>query len=466
MKLTSFIATSLLLLGIGSASFAYQAKIDPKLRQELAKVSDGNQSMVVIVQFRGGVTPPENVWNRKNHTQVQKAMMKETFTKGEDLRKFLVSHGESLQNTKALPLWIINGMALNVPARMVETLASNPTVQSIRANGTVKLIAPKRLGVVSDRFLAANKFTYGLEKLQVPELRQSFSAITGKDVLVGILDTGIDASHPDLKDHVVMWKDFTPAGKKQPIDEYGHGTHVAGTISGGSASGTSIGVAPEAKLVIGRIFDANGSTTDAIILQAMQWIADPDGNPATNDFPVLVSNSWGGGEPSISDDPKDDAMCRAVTSWSKLGILPVFAAGNSGSSPETINLPGGCPDALSVGATDSKDAIASFSSRGAAKWKTGTFIAPIVSAPGVGVISTVPGGKYEAYSGTSMATPHVAGLATLLYQAAPNAPIAAIKETLASTALDLGKAGQDNDFGWGRVNAFEATKKLKKLMGH
>jgi subtilisin family serine protease len=291
--------------------------------------------------------------------------------------------------------------------------------------------------------------------MRIPELREKISTADGRGVRVGILDTGIDAEHPDLKGKTLLFKDFVN-GKMTPYDDHGHGTHVAGTIAGSATSGTSIGVAPAATLIVGKIFSASGSASEDQIMEAMQWIVDPDGNPATADAPMLVSNSWGGG--SASGDPADSAECRAVESWLKLSVLPVFAAGNEGPSARTVGLPAACPSALAVGATDENDKIASFSSRGPAVWSTGSFMKPLVSAPGVRVLSAAPRGKYVSMSGTSMATPHVAGVAALVYQARPNSRTEDIAKLMMAGAIDLGPAGQDPAYGYGRVDVIKTME--------
>ncbi|MBX9768738.1 MAG: S8 family serine peptidase, partial [Bdellovibrionales bacterium] len=244
-----------------------------------------------------------------------------------------------------------------------------------------------------------------------------------------------------------------------PVDGHGHGTHVAGTISGQNASGTHIGVAPGVKLIIGRILDDNGSGTWAGILEGMQWIADPDGDPKTDDAPRLVSNSWGGGAASATKNPEDEALCKATIGWEKLGILPVFAAGNSGPKPKTVLLPGACPNVLTIGATDSADVIASFSSRGPVVWKSGTFVKPDMVAPGVKVKSSIPKGQYAEWSGTSMATPHVAGVAALLYQVKPNMTVTEAKKYLTESAdaKPVNPLDPNNEYGSGRLNALKAV---------
>lgn len=350
--------------------------------------------------------------------------------------------------------WLSNTIIVNAPARVIRTLLNNDQILLARPARVFHLIKPYNHGLVNPR-LAKDPYTYGLTKLRIPDVRVQAKDIDGRGVKVGILDTGIDPNHPDLQGKIIAFKDFV-GGKPQPYDDHSHGTHVAGTIAGGATSGTAIGVAPGVKLIIGKLFDSNGSATEEGILSSMQWIADPDGNPNTPDAPALVSNSWGGDTPS--GDPKDEAECRAVESWLALGILPVFAAGNEGPGPSTVGLPAACPNAFSVGATDEKDAAASFSSRGPVKWSTGTFIKPIVSAPGVRVMSSIPGGGYASYSGTSMATPHTAGVAALVFQQNPQLKADAVANLLINGTIDLGSPGQDNTFGYGRLDAIKALK--------
>ena len=191
----------------------------------------------------------------------------------------------------------------------------------------------------------------------------------------------------------------------------------------------------------------------------MQWVADPDNNPATDDAPAIVSNSWGGGSPDPSKDPADDPLCKAAMGWVKLGIVPVFAAGNSGPGPRTLGLPGGCPLVVTVGATDSSDGIAGFSSRGPAVWKTGSFNKPDITAPGVKIMSSVPGGGYAELSGTSMATPHVAGMMALMYQIHPKLEVDKAVQIMKAAADKIG--ADPNTFGAGRINAMKTAQAMK-----
>lgn len=353
---------------------------------------------------------------------------------------------------KAEPLWIANAVILQIPANQLRTFAQHQNVAAIHANHMFWLELPRVSGSGD-----AQETTYGMKKLGIPELRAKFPELIGTGVTVGILDTGIDANHEELKGKVINWKDVI-SDKKAPYDDNGHGTHVAGTISGNSG----IGAAPGVKLIIGKVFSSQGSASTDGILKAMQWIADPDGNPDTKDFPVLVSNSWGGGGPSKNKNPTDEAFCQAVDSWLKLGIAPIFANGNSGPGAQTVGLPAGCPGTIAVGATDANDAIASFSSRGNAVWKSVTLQKPMVSAPGVDVLSAKAGGGYVKFSGTSMATPHVSGAAALLYQVNPKMTVEQLASILVKGSKDLGKQGADPDFGEGRISVYDSVEFMKK----
>jgi subtilisin family serine protease len=423
---------------------------DPEIRRQFARESDN----IRVIAFMKSL-PPRVMegFTPANRMQQQMVLMKEAEIVQKSTLQRLQSAADSGAAVKVTPLWIANAIIIDMPAAGLKTLANDNNILWVAANHKIQLIQPGN-GRLRN-FREAQSYTYGLQKIASPELRQKSGKVIGTGVTVGILDTGIDATHPDLKDKKVLFKDF--AGKSPtPVDGHGHGTHVAGTISGLNASGTTIGVAPGVNLVIGRILDDNGSGSWAGILEGMQWIADPDGNPKTDDAPKLVSNSWGGGGSSASKNPEDEPLCKATLNWEKLNILPVFAAGNSGSKPSTVLLPGACPNALTVGATDAEDVIASFSSRGPVIWKSGTIVKPDLVAPGVKVKSSIPKGQYAEWSGTSMATPHVAGVAALLYQVKPDLKVADAKKFLLESA-DAKPAVPNNDYGHGRLNALKAV---------
>ncbi|MBK9292846.1 MAG: S8 family serine peptidase [Oligoflexia bacterium] len=428
--------------------------IHPVLMQQFQNESLQNKYLAVILVVKNKVQIPQRMYLPSERPFVEAKLMQNAELSQQKVLSVINSAIQTDSKVQYKSLWLSNTCALYASIKDIKKIidATKSELAAVYPNERAHVFP-----VVISREPMAEPFTYGLNKLRMPEVWRKNKNLVGTNIKVGILDTGIDAEHPDLTGKTIAFKDFVNA-KPAPYDDHSHGTHVAGTISGGAKSGTAIGVAPGAKLIVGKVFSAQGSGSTAKILEAMQWISDPDSNPQTNDAPALVSNSWGGGNPSAGMDPSENPYCRAVDGWVKLGILPVFAAGNSGSGAKTVNLPGGCPAALTVGATDSNDQIASFSSRGPAVWKTGSMIKPTVSAPGVAVLSSVPGGKYKSYSGTSMATPHTAGLATLVYQTNPNINVEAVTKLLTTGAVDLGAQGNDNDYGFGRIDALNTLK--------
>ncbi|WP_326578940.1 S8 family serine peptidase [Actinacidiphila glaucinigra] len=249
---------------------------------------------------------------------------------------------------------------------------------------------------------------------------------TGQGVDVAVLDTGIDAGHPDLADRVASRQSFVPY--ETTDDGAGHGTHVASIIAGtGAASdGKEKGVAPGARLRIGKVLDDSGSGQTSWALEGMEWAA-------VEQHAKVINMSLGTGEVSDGTDP----MSLAVDSLSaRTGALFVIAAGNTGA-PGSIGAPGAADSALTVGAVDSDDSLAPFSSQGP---RVDGALKPEITAPGVNILAansrfTGNGqGAYQSMSGTSMATPHVAGAAALLAAARPGLTGAQLKDLLASSS--------------------------------
>ncbi|MFJ8859166.1 S8 family serine peptidase [Streptomyces sp. NPDC102451] len=251
----------------------------------------------------------------------------------------------------------------------------------------------------------------------------------GKGTTVAVLDTGIDATHPDVKDRVTQSKSFVPG--EEVVDRNGHGTHVASTIAGSGAAsdGLNKGVAPAADLIVGKVLSDEGSGADSGIIEAMEW--------AKAEGADVVSMSLGSSIPDDGTDP----MSQAVDALSADGgPLFVIAAGNSYGAG-TIGSPGSAAKALTVAAVDKSDNRADFSSMGPLVRSYG--LKPDLSAPGVDINAaasqSVPGieGMYQSMSGTSMATPHVAGAAAILKQRHPDWSGQRIKDALMSSSKEL-----------------------------
>ncbi|MCK5685841.1 S8 family serine peptidase [bacterium] len=287
-------------------------------------------------------------------------------------------------------------------------------------------------------------YTFGLFNIGIPEIRKSLN-ITGRNVLIGHIDTGVDATHPDLVGKILHYIDLT-SSNTDPTDTQGHGTHTAATIVGGKASGKYIGVAPDAKLAVAR-----GIGSSSKLLESMEWMFDPDGNPDTMDLPKAVSCSWHSG---YGDQTAYYAM---IEKWIGFGIIPCFSAGNSGPKPASITKPKEHPGTFANAAVDNKDAIASFSSRGPGMYKGSKTNKPDFAAPGKDVYSAKSGGGYTSKSGTSMACPHTAGVIALLFEANPDLTVDQVRDVLTATAVDLGDEGYDYNFGHGRIDAYSAV---------
>ncbi|MBF0410542.1 MAG: S8 family serine peptidase [Candidatus Riflebacteria bacterium] len=347
-------------------------------------------------------------------------------------------------------LWVANSVAFTATSEEVKALSADSNVECVFPVTFRKWITetPEKIAVKATR-----GGEWGVVKIQAPEVWSKLK-IDGSGVVVGHIDTGVDGKHEMLADKILAFRDFTPSRSSEAIDDHGHGTHTAGTI----CAPEGVGVAPGAKLVVARIFDGNGNSSEELILQSMQWMLDPDGNPETNDAPRLVSNSWGG-SPEDGSSPSSKTFFEAVQNWVNAGIVPVFAAGNTGPGGN-VGAPGCFPNAWAVGSTTSIDMLSFFSSRGPSTWNGESYIKPDVSAPGSNVVSCMPGGGLTKMSGTSMACPHAAGLVALMLQANPKLSINEVREIAESTAKDLGSSGKDNKFGHGRIDAFACISKI------
>ncbi len=340
-------------------------------------------------------------------------------------------------------LWIVNGYSMKASDKDIAALANNPNVTVVE-NFAVRTPEMKP----EDSSSGGGMENWGLAKIGAKSAWSVFG-VTGKGVRIGHLDTGVDASHPDLAGKIAAWAEFDGNGNlvaSSPHDSGIHGTHTAGILVGGSASGAPIGVAPGAKLVSALVLNG-GSGTLVQVLAGMQWVLDPDGNPATDDGAQVLSMSLGAsGQYQIFQDVTDRLLAA--------GVLPVFAVGNSG--PGEADAPGNCVGAMAVGATMYSDQVASFSGGGLVNWNNKAYVKPEIVAPGYGIPSSIPGGRYQTMSGTSMATPHVAGAAALLLEANPNLSVDQLRSVLTSTARDLGDPGVDVRYGSGLLNVMAA----------
>ncbi|MER7808383.1 S8 family serine peptidase [Streptomyces sp900116325] len=270
----------------------------------------------------------------------------------------------------------------------------------------------------------------------------------GTGTKVAVLDTGVDAEHPDLVNQVAASKNFT--NSKNTDDHVGHGTHTASTVGGtGAASdGRKKGVAPGTSLLIGKVLNDQGSGQDSWVIAGMQWAVEQRAD--------VVSMSLG--SPAIRDCTDPVAQAAKELSQNTHSLF-VVAAGNAGPGAETVSSPGCVPGVLTVGAVDRDDTTASFSSRGPVA-VTHT-LKPEIAAPGVDISAANAGGRgvyaYQSMSGTSMATPHVAGAAAVVRQAHPDWTAQQIKAALVSSARTGGKVAGADETGSGVLDVFGAV---------
>jgi subtilisin family serine protease len=359
-------------------------------------------------------------------------------------RQVLNGLPKSVQS-EAQSLWLANGTMAKLTRPHVERVRSHPLVRQV-----IKLSRRGRLTNV----------TYGLRRIKIPELRARFLGLDGAFIRIGVIDTGVDEKHPDLFGRVVGYRDYIDSRITLPRDDHGHGSHVSGTAAGAISLKESVGVAPRAQLLVAKTFDSRGNSKDSDMLLAMQWLADPDDNPSTEDFPKVINSSWNVDGDITKIDFSSDPFCIAISKLRALGIASVVAAGNDGPRKSSIKIPGSCPDAITVAATDQRDQVTDFSSRGPAVWKNAVVEKPDLAAPGKDINSADTGGGYRTRSGTSMAAPHVTGLLALVFQRGPNLTVDEAIAVLKKSATDLGSAGVDSNSGSGLINSFKTAESL------
>jgi subtilisin family serine protease len=382
--------------------------------------------------------------------------------------------------------WITNCVVVQATARTLMEFSDRDDIQWLEKNFKARLIQPVPIkGPQRGRHLDDNHgVPRGIRAIGAPRVWYELG-ITGAGRLVGNLDTGVDATHPAVS---ARWRGhFAPAGQcwhdpiygnSFPRDLYGHGTHVMGTMCGNSlTTNDSVGVAPEALWIASNAIDQDvGPQIDNDILEAFQWFADPDNDPSTiEDVPDVIQNSWGVDGRWEGYEDCFNLWNNVIINCEAAGIVVVFSAGNEGSSPQTCRSPATVAiDSVTMFAVGAVDAtndtippyeIASFSSRGPSDCPPYTDIKPEVCAPGVDVYSSIPDNRYDWYSGTSMAGPHVAGIVALMRQALPDAEVRDIKSILMRTAHDYGPAGEDNAYGFGFVDAYEAVLEISVNRG-
>jgi len=323
---------------------------------------------------------------------------------------------------------VFNGLSAHLPLDTVEELSQESNLVEVYPD--IRMSA-----MVGD-----NVKQVGADQVWTLKDPVGFS-VKGSGVVVAVIDTGVDYTHPDLGSgfgpgfKVIGGYDFYN-NDRDPMDDNGHGTHVAGIIA---ARGGISGVAPDASILAYKVLGPDGSGSMSDVIAAIEASMDPNGDGDPSDHADVVSMSLGG------EGAKDDPVCVAVESAIEAGIVVVVAAGNDGPRLGTVASPGLAPDAITVGACDNVGTLAEFSSRGTTPDLS---IKPELTAPGVNIVSTIPRSGatrssptgYMSLSGTSMATPHVSGAAALLIQLHPDWSSQQVKSALVTGTKEMAES--------------------------
>ncbi|MFC5831836.1 S8 family serine peptidase [Nonomuraea insulae] len=448
-----------------------EPKIDARLAEQM-KTATGRLEAAVIVR-----TPQESP--KTGSPAEARAELKASAEPVQDpIVAFVRSRGDQVVNT----FWLKNMVLVRATPDTLTALTGLDLVDRIIPNFTLSAPEPDK-AVTPKTTASAQPTTWGIAKIGADRVVKE-RGLTGKGVRVAVLDTGIDITHPDLKGKLVSdadadpkhpggWIEFDADGKpvpsSEPHDSSYHGTHVAGTIAGGDASGTQIGVAPGAELMAGLVIPG-GQGTLAQVLAGMQWALAPyaaDGSPAGEPADVVSM--------SLGATGYDDELVEPARNIYRAGAFPSFAIGND-CPPGGSSSPGNVYESVAVGATDADDAVPDFSCGGVVKrtdwfdappeWPE-SYVVPDLAAPGVDVLSSYPGGGYTSLNGTSMATPHVSGTVALMLEARPGLTVDATEEILLGTSAgdDTYGARPNARIGQGRIDAYAAVAEAALTSG-
>jgi subtilisin family serine protease len=447
------------------------APVDPQVQSEIN--AEGETTFWVYLSQQADLSQAYAIqdWDARGQFVVEQLRSVADASQA-DLRSLLQKRGASFT-----PFWIVNAIRVTGDAALLAELSTQPGVKEITASSTFDL--PDPLPGAPQQ--AVNSVEWNIDRINAPQVWSTFG-VRGEGIVVANIDTGVQYDHPALSaqyrgnlgggsyDHSYNWYDPTGlCSPGTPCDNIGHGSHTMGTMVGDDLSGNQIGVAPGARWIAAKGCEYDWCS-DYALLQSAQWILAPcpqgvgPGDPACDPArrPQIVNNSWGGWG--------GNAWYQAsVQAWVASGIFPAFSIGNSGTGCGTAGSPGDYPESYAAGAFDINNTIAWFSSRGPSAF--GGIVKPNLAAPGVDVRSSVPANDYAWYSGTSMASPHVAGTVALMWSAAPVlfGDVAATRLILDQTAFDVidmqcgpypapGEEGNPNNvWGEGRLDAFLAV---------
>jgi subtilisin family serine protease len=468
-----FIAAVLLATATLSQARA-AAGVDPWVEQQLA--ANAQVEFIVRLKAQGSLNDVRQVQNVLERRTLLVERLRATAAQ---------SQADLLQRLRELGVphrsfWITNAVWVRGDLGLLNELRQRNDVAHIHANPEVPADLPAPTSSPSE---SPDAVEWNITLIGAPDVWNE--GVTGQNVVIGGQDTGYDWDHPALvnqyrgwdganADHNYNWHDSIhtdnpscDGDSPEPCDDHNHGTHTLGTMVGDDGGSNQIGVAPGARWIGCRNMN-QGDGTPASYTECFQWFVAPTDlngeNPDPSKAPHVISNSWACPVAEGCDDP--DMLRAVVSNTVDAGILVVVSAGNEGPGcSSTINQPGIYELSFSVGSTTMTDGISSFSSRGPVTVDGSGRMKPDISAPGSSVRSSIRNGSYGSSSGTSMAAPHVAGLAALMISADPKlaGELATIRSRIEANAVQLtsvqecggvpGSEIPNNTFGHGRIDA-------------
>jgi subtilisin family serine protease len=461
-------------------------RIDPQLIADLRAAPDQQADFLIYMREQADLSAAEQIgdWAERGR-YVYQTLVEQAARSQRELRGQLAARG-----LRSRPFWIVNAIMVHGAQADAQALSARADVALIRGNHLASLPQPEQTSQAAvercNPTQPGDPICWNIHQIEADRVWREFG-ITGQGVVVANIDTGVRFDHPALAaqyrgalagggfDHNYSW--FDPLGSHSaPHDDNGHGTHTMGTIVAAGAGGLpAVGVAPGARWIAAQGCNSY-ACSEADLIDAAQWILAPTrldgGQPRPDLRPLIVNNSWAGAGGS-------DWYAGYTAAWRAAGIFPVFAAGNAGGGVSqvcgSIDSPGDYGDVVAVGATDQNDTIAGFSLLGPSQdgRHKPDFVAPgSYSGAGLGVLSTFPsdGASYQVLRGTSMAAPHVAGLAALLWSANPaligdyDATYQLIRDSAAprsDTRCGDAPGAPNNVYGYGRVDAYAAVARAR-----
>ncbi len=455
------------------ASLALAGTLSPALERELLAQSDELLPVVVFMAERPAEVLADDfgvILSRDQGRELRLAVLRDLAERTQapllELlhQPLLDGRAEDIRS-----LALLNALALRADAETIRALSEQPGVEEV----VLSYDSSDALCEIGE----SKGLVWGVDIIGADTVWNDLG-YTGTGIVVAIVDDGCDIEHPDLADHawvnpgeipdngldddsngyiddIYGW-DFWSHNNTIRGDQHNHGSHTAGTAVGDGTNGTQTGVAPDALLMSVKTFADDGRSTEFIVWEGMEYAAAMGAD--------VLSCSFGWKQAQTSNQTRWRELCENIVA---LGVVVVVASGNEGDweslpAPDNIRTPGDVPCVITVGATDVQDKIAPWSSYGPVEWDFDSpyddhpyppgLTKPDITAPGVGIMSLDGQGTgYRISSGTSMATPHVAGAVALLLDALPELTPAEVRSYLEESALELGEMGKDNYYGAGRL---------------